>query len=104
GQKRAYFLNLTGTRKNQFSYWPCLKEEQLGKTGYFVQIETNPKLDSKLDADIQFYNQNLKDYFDNVELIGVKQLFSVGDSVEKVALIYKCSKYNGHEIPENQLY
>lgn len=35
-QQRAYFLNLHGIRKNQFSYWPGMEVEQLHKTGFFV--------------------------------------------------------------------
>jgi 4-amino-4-deoxy-L-arabinose transferase-like glycosyltransferase len=33
-QKRAYFLNLQGIRKNQFSYWPSMAQEQIGHTGF----------------------------------------------------------------------
>lgn len=104
GQNRAYFLNLLGTRKNQFSYWPSLADERIGQSGYFVQIENNPDLKAKLDADILFYSQNLKPFFKEVHFIGIKPLFMVGNSVEKVALIYKCDHFNGKETSENQLY
>lgn len=102
-QKRAYFFNLLGTRRNQFSYWPSL-EEQEGKSGYFVAIETSPNLDQKLDKQIEFYNQILKGYFGKVSLAATAPLVMVGNSVEKVALIYKISDFNGRKPIENQLY
>ena len=34
GQKRAYFMNLGGVRKNQFSYWPSMSQEQREKPAF----------------------------------------------------------------------
>lgn len=104
GQKRAYFLNLLGTRKNQFSYWPSMREEQIGRPGYFVAVENGPDLSAKLDKQVAFYDIELKKYFNHISLVKIIPLFIVGDSMEKAALIYKGDVYNGNEILENQLY
>lgn len=101
GQKRAYFLNLRGARKNQFNYWPGM---QTGENGLFVQVENGPNLQDKLDAHATFYNEELQKYFDSVVFEGIKPLFISGDMIEKAALIYRCTHYNGNEPTETQLY
>lgn len=103
-QKRAYFFNLLGTRKNQFSYWPSMSDERVGKTGFFVVVENGPNLDKKLDQQSAFYNLALKNYFEKVELVAIEPLFMVGNTVEKAALIYKGTDFNGKKPAENQLY
>jgi len=37
-QQKTYFFNIHGLRHNQFSYWPGMPEEAVGKTGYFVAL------------------------------------------------------------------
>lgn len=95
GQARAYFLNLQGTRHNQFSYWPSMAQEQLGKTGFFVMTENSPHLEKELDENIAIYQKLLSDYFLNVKFLGVKTLFMNNGELAKGALIYKCIEYNG---------
>lgn len=103
-KQRAYFLNLRGIRKNQFSFWPGMDEEQVGKTGYFIIVENAPHLDL-LDADhIEGYRLLLSNYFQKIEYLGTKPLFSVHGAAVKEAAIFKCIDYNGHKPTEPELY
>lgn len=104
GQKRAYFLNMQQSRKNQFSFWPAMAEEQKGKTGYFVLAENNPYLAKWTDSYIADYQKQLEHYFSKVELVGIEPLFEANGRVEKKALIFKCIDYNGKEPAEADLY
>lgn len=97
-QKRAYFLNLHGTRKNQFSFWPGMAEEQLGKTGYFVLAENRPYL----AGGIEDYQTELSKYFDSVQFQGVFPLFEAYGEQVKGALVFKCVGYNGKKPEETQ--
>jgi len=97
GQKLAYFLNIHGARKNQFSYWPGMPELQKGKTGFFVWVENEPYLSRSLKESEKNYLEELKKYFAKVEYLGVKPLFFVDSAVVKAALIYKCYDYNGEK-------
>lgn len=103
-QKRAYFLNLHGARKNQFSFWPSMKEEQLGNTGYFVISENTPHLDQLDEAHIAQYRSLLLNYFNQVEFLGKRPLFTVHHQPVKEAAFFKCVEYNGKEPPESELY
>lgn len=103
-QKRAYFLNLKGTRKNQFSFWPGLKEEQLGKTGYFAVIENEPHLDQLDEEHIEEYRSLLANYFETVEYLGKKSLFSIDDKAVKEMALFKGINYNGNMPSEPELY
>lgn len=102
-QKRAYFLNLFGIRKNQFSYWPSLKEEQIGKTGYYVIVENKRYLKEHL-AKEEEYRDKLTPYFNKISFIGLYPLFTCHDETCKGALIFRCEGYNGKEVNESQLY
>lgn len=103
-QKRAYFLNLQGIRKNQFSFWPSMAQEQKGKTGFFVLAENSPHLERGLSDRISSYQKILEDYFQKVEFLGVKSLFESYGKMAKGALIYRCENYNGREPAEPELY
>lgn len=100
GQKRAYFLNLQGSRKNQFSYWPSMADEQIGKTGFFVLTENRMDLDDKIEA----YQKDLEEYFSEVRLLGVRPLFYSYGRPVKEALLFRCVNYNGKEPPDPNLY
>lgn len=97
GQKRAYFFNLGGARQNQFSYWPSMKEEQVGQTGYFVLAENAPRLTEKFPEDKMRYLERLAPYFAKVECVGIAPLFLCNGEVAKAALIFRCEGYNGQE-------
>lgn len=103
-QKRAYFLNLHGIRKNQFSFWPGMEKEQKGKTGYFVITENSPQLEKQQEHLVKYYTDKLKEYFSEVHYLGMKPLFESNHKVLKGALIFKCIDYNGKVPPETDLY
>lgn len=103
-QQRAYFLNLHGVRKNQFSFWPGMAEEQRGKTGFFVLSENQPHLFKTIFQDSKEYQAILENYFDKVQFIGTYPLFESYHSMAKGTLIFKCIGYNGQVPPESHSY
>jgi len=100
-QKRAYFLNLQGTRKNQFSYWPSLADERLGKNGYYAAVENIPHL-GQLDPDQHL--ERLAPYFSKVVLVGIVPLIEQKGEPVKALLLVKCLGYNGQEPDDRGLY
>jgi 4-amino-4-deoxy-L-arabinose transferase-like glycosyltransferase len=94
-QKRAYFLNLHGRRKNQFSYW---EQPLKGATGFFVVAE-NMK-EEAISWHKDHYLELLPEYFAEVEYLGAYPLYSV----EKYALLFKCDNYNGKLPKESHLF
>lgn len=103
-QKRAYFLNLQGTRKNQFSFWPGMSAEQLGNSGYFVYSENSPHLEKDLSGRIDFYQKELQKYFKEVRFVGLSPLFNSYGVMSKGALVFYCVGYNGQEPESPELY
>ncbi len=104
GQKRAYFLNIQGTRKNQFSFWPGLPEEQLGKRGFFVITENAPKLNTDAAAIIDTYTKELSKYFAKVIFLKIAPLYFSDEETVKGAFIFECIGYNGLLPPDSELY
>lgn len=100
-QKRAYFLNVKGVRKNQFSFWPGMAEQQLGKDGYFL-VSLNA--DKRLEKEIDDYQGLLEPYFKEVRLVNFSPLFYAYGKAKKGVLVFKCKEYNGKEPPETNLY
>ncbi|MGZ3633700.1 MAG: ArnT family glycosyltransferase [Parachlamydiaceae bacterium] len=102
-QKRAYFLNLHRIRKNQFSYWPGMEEEQAGKDGYFVVAErTKTKVDQ--EAIEKRYQEILKPYFSKVQYLGTYPLILWNGTSLKQAYVFKGVHYNGQLPSETTLY
>jgi Dolichyl-phosphate-mannose-protein mannosyltransferase len=97
GQKRAYFLNLQNNRLNQFSFWPNMSHEQVGKTGFFVISENIPHLARNQNKIIEQYQTDLQVYFQKVEFLGVKPIFNCYGAMCKDAIIFRCINYNGKE-------
>lgn len=96
-QKRAYFFNISHTRKNQFSYWPQMQEQEVGKTGYFVVLEkTN---EQALSWYKEHYLEHLP-YFKHVSYAGAYPLYFKKGVPVKYALVFKCEEYSG-EAPTN---
>lgn len=97
-QEPAYFFNLLGTRKNQFSYWT---QPEKGKDAIFVIVEKAPELTQKLTKHKEFYLQKLSSYFYAVEEPKELVLFqSYGGDTLKSALIFRCFGFKG-EMPPN---
>lgn len=103
-QKRAYFLNLRGIRKNQFSFWPGMEKEQLGNTGFFVLAGVGSNVEEKLKKASEYYQKVLQDYFEDVEIKGVFSLFESYGVSKKSILIIEGKNYNGKLPPETNLY
>lgn len=97
-QKRAYFLNLNGGRKNQFSFWPSLAEEQTGKSGFFVVFRDGSGNDGE-----KFINK-ISPYFEKVVFLGEKPLITHKGKPVKVALFFQCINYKGELPPQPDLY
>lgn len=102
-QKRAYFLNLFGVRKNQFSFWPQMSEEQLGKQGYYVVVENEPHLQEHLNQ-VNDYIEKLQPSFEKVEFLGLFPLFYSYGVPVKGALLFKCSQFNGRQPTDPEKY
>jgi 4-amino-4-deoxy-L-arabinose transferase-like glycosyltransferase len=133
-QKRAYFLNIDEQRKNQFSYWPSMVDEQTGKNGYFFSIERKNHLfprtgmenvwsegasaetggeagEGELAVDlnrfnevVKAYQEKLAPYFEKVEFIGQEPMFTANGVVEKIGLIFKCDNFQGKLPPDTHRY
>lgn len=103
-QKRAYFFNLLGTRKNQFSFWPSMSQEQEGKRGFFVVVENIPGLKTNHSELIERYENLLKPYFKAVRFLGMKSLFMAYGNVVKGAFIFECEGYLGEAPIDPELY
>ncbi len=93
-QKRAYFFNLQGMRHNQFSYWPGMEVEQLGKNGLFIAAERSNSEENNQSL-IKRYQKALRPYFADVQLLGVYPLVVWHDKILKNAFIFECCMYNG---------
>ncbi len=104
GQKRAYFLNLGSSRKNQFTYWPGMNPGEVGKTGYFVLAENSNNFEEALPWYISHYAHRLQPYFESVEVAGIEPLFDSYGKTVKFAIIFRCTSYNGKEPPPSKKY
>jgi hypothetical protein len=103
-QKRAYFLNLQGARRNQFSFWPGMAEQQIGNIGYFVAVEQLPRLAEKIERHVSSHIFLLSPYFEEVEFLGTAPLFTCYELIAKTALLYKCTGYKGTYPPQSERY
>jgi 4-amino-4-deoxy-L-arabinose transferase-like glycosyltransferase len=92
-QKRAYYFNVSQTRKNQFSYWPQMHEKEIGKTGYFVVLENMHSSD--VSWYIHHYQTLLTPYFEKVTIQGVYPLYESYGVPVKYAVIFKGIHYLG---------
>lgn len=96
-QSQAYFFNLLGSRKNQFSYWPG---PEAGKNGYFVVVENGKDLDEKMKGLELEYAERLSAYFETIHAPRRISLFQANGVSVKEALIFSCENYLG-ELPPN---
>lgn len=103
-KKRGYFLNLNGIRRNQFSYWPDLKAQEKGKTGFFVWVENEPHYTKNLDEKRRFYQTELLRYFNDVEEVALIPLLKSDGLPTKWALIFRCSDCKNFATDESNLF
>lgn len=101
GQKRAHFLNMQNSRKNQFSFWPGL--EKAPEQGFFVLAENIPYLDH-IEKTIQHEKEDLEKYFLTVEYVGKRPLYSTKEEVVKAAIVFKCEGFREISPQEGDLY
>lgn len=92
GKDRAYFLNVSGRRLNQFSFWKGLPEEER-KEGYFAVIYDTRKQPPNLEP-------KLTKLFTNVSYIGTFPLYIQKEQAQKALLLYHVSGYT-KEVPGN---
>lgn len=91
GDKRAYFFNINGLRKNQFSYWPGMNEQCLEKTGYFVEVVINRDIEPLQERVME----KLGGHFSKITPIAPVSLVEIDGKSVKTALILRCEGYNG---------
>ena len=103
-QKRAYFLNLLGIRKNQFSYWPGMEAGEVGHRGFFVIVEKGSALEMEKNKIEKQYEESLAPYFDQVKFVGAYPLVFWKEEPYKMAYIFVGEGYNGKTPPETGLY
>lgn len=103
--KRAYFMNLRNTRKNQFSYWPGMPEREMGKTGFYVTIvEGKHALQRALEKQARM-KEELRSYFADVDApLVIIPLQETHGEVVKVAVVLRAEGYNGKLPPETTKY
>ncbi len=102
-QQRAYFLNLQGIRKNQFSYWPGIPQEP--KTvAFFVATEKAPQLQLRRQSAIENYTQQLSQYYSDVQWIGEFPLVQAPWDTLNGAWIFRCTGFKGAMPAESDLY
>lgn len=89
GKKRAYFINLSRIRNNQFSYWPSLADQKGAQEGFFIWVENIPHLKEK-EKKKDFYQEKLLECFDEVEYKGFFPLIENSYEVGKGMLIFRC--------------
>lgn len=101
GQEQAHFLNLQGSRKNQFSFWPGLTQKP-GQRVFFAVIENIPQLDNQELP--QRYLKELSGYFQTVKFLGIKPLFQAYGKTVKGVFLFEAEGYNGTLPKETELY
>lgn len=91
-QTQAYFFNLLGIRKNQFSYWDG---PEAGKNGLFVVVENGKDMQALEEE----YTQRLAPYFKTIHPARLVPLIQT-----KQALIFPCENYMGTLPPNPEKY
>ena len=96
GQRRAYFLNVHSLRKNQFSFWPQMKDEQMEKTGFYVMVVDGEHALEKAVSVQRHMKEILKEYFKEVAApLVLIPLFEANKQEVKVAVVIRCEGYLG---------
>jgi hypothetical protein len=103
-KQRSYFFNLSGARRNQFSYWPQMVDEQIGATGYFVWVENTDRINGGENHIVETYQEDLDPYFDQVTSVGSYPLWQVGGRIDKIAILFRCEGYNGTKPEESDRF
>jgi hypothetical protein len=102
-QKRSYFFNLFDSRKNQFSYWPSMPDEQVSASGYYVWVENSDRIQG-LDSVLARLEMELSKYFESVQYKGSQKLFRVKGEETKQIMAFECINYLGGSPEETEKY
>ena len=95
-KKLAFFFNIQGLRKNQFSYWPSMMERQTGKTGFFVMIVTGKGAMRKAMMADAVRKAVLAKYFHEIATpLIIIPLAEENNEVVKVAVVIRAEGYKG---------
>lgn len=100
-QEEAFFFNLLGTRKNQFSYW---SGAPINREGLFLAVENGLDVDEKLHKMHEFYRPLLAPHFDHVGPATLIPLFSANGIPVKKALLIPCQGYRGTRPEDPEKY
>lgn len=101
-KKRAYYFPLSKTRKNQFSFWPQMQEEEIGASGYFLVLENQRQ--ENLGWIEMHYKELLTPYFSQVSLQKIEPLFSSKNEGVRFALLFYCDHYLGGAPKQEESY
>lgn len=94
GQNKTYFLNFSGLRQNQFTYWPGMREECLGKTGYFISLLT-PKDANNIEEQTRQLQKSLEPYFTKVDPAQTFWLTGRNQTSVRLMIVIRAINYNG---------
>jgi 4-amino-4-deoxy-L-arabinose transferase-like glycosyltransferase len=104
----AYFLNLQGARRNQFSYWPSFAESQAAKSPgsdtYFVYAENAPLYQMEREKRRADYQSLLSRSFTEVSCVLEQPLYIANGQEAKTALIFRCRGFTGFLPADPDLY
>lgn len=104
-QKRAYFFNIRGVRKNQFSYWPDMAEKEMYKNGFYVGVVEGKDCLTKAFAIQQSTRLLLQHYFTTLSpTVILIPLVELRGQLVKVAYAIRCEDYNGERPREVNKY
>ncbi len=92
GQKRAYFVNLSGRRHNQFDYWPQLENDPRKEGLFVVAQDPNLQKDNKLEFREKIQSK-LESRFKSVTFLGDTPLFEAYGKVVRIALLFRVNGY-----------
>ncbi|GAB4232271.1 MAG: glycosyltransferase family 39 protein [Chlamydiales bacterium] len=98
-KKQAYFFNISGRRKNQFSYWETADLKEKGKEGYFVIVAPSWTEDRQ-----EKILKNLQPYFEEVRLISEAPLWVIHQKPQKIALVFKGIAFKGNQPKDPEIY
>jgi len=93
-QQKTHFFNIHRLRNNQFTYWPGMPEECVGKTGYFVALVPAREVQS-IKYRIKKAIHLLSPYFERLSPATVHPILSLHKRPVRYMIIIKAQGYNG---------
>ena len=103
-QKRAYFFNIHGLRKNQFCFWPTMKDNEYKNNGLFITFIDGERLLDRVENVAKERKKVLSQYFRKVISLGHIVLLENALGPLKAAVVLRCIEYNGTEPVQPEKY